>query len=430
MQLQERVLAAVLCSAVGDAIGYRNGQWEFCYSGVKIHQQLAKQFHSVNGIKVTKEDFRLSDDTIMSIATSEALLAAFPRNSQARFTDPTFTDDLDRLMQSFADHYVRSMEDMAGRGPGPMTVSSCRRLKGGTPWNRMPFNKAGGGCGGSMRAAPIGLQLFGESRRPWLVAVGIEAGRITHAHPTGFLGSLAAAAFTAFALEGVAPADWGCKFLAEVIPLATEYLKTTRDWGLVEPAMAPFLRKLSGYLKLRGIQAPGGTPAWPTPFGPAERDAFYTSLSYDGWGGASGDDSVIIAYDAVLGCGGSWEEFLLRGALHGGDSDSTGTIGGAFFGALYGLRSVPAAHYTAMEYHDRLVRVADAISGNVDAIHRLDRVLPLAEAARRRPPAPEAPGAAEPIAKRTRWSVKESLRRHLLRKGTSREKDLAAAQRA
>lgn len=52
MQLQERVLAAVLCSAVGDAIGYRNGQWEFCYSGVKIHQQLAKQFHSVNGVWV------------------------------------------------------------------------------------------------------------------------------------------------------------------------------------------------------------------------------------------------------------------------------------------------------------------------------------------------------------------------------------------
>ncbi len=64
-----------------------------------------------------------------------------------------------------------------------------------------------------------------------------------------------------------------------------------------------------------------------------------------GWGGSSGHDSVIIAYDALLGCKGSWEEFCNRGILHGGvmiitieslidpgDNDSTGAIGGAWFG--------------------------------------------------------------------------------------------------
>jgi ADP-ribosylarginine hydrolase len=30
--------------------------------------------------------------------------------------------------------------------------------------------------------------------------------------------------------------------------------------------------------------------------------------------------------------------------LHGGDSDSTGTIAGAWFGAFYGLDNVPANH--------------------------------------------------------------------------------------
>ena len=54
---------------------------------------------------------------------------------------------------------------------------------------------------------------------------------------------------------------------------------------------------------------------------------------------------MLIAYDAVLACTGSWEEFVLRGVLHGGDCDSTGAIGGAFFGAIYGTKGVNRNHY-------------------------------------------------------------------------------------
>jgi ADP-ribosylarginine hydrolase len=54
---------------------------------------------------------------------------------------------------------------------------------------------------------------------------------------------------------------------------------------------------------------------------------------------------LCFSYDALLGAGSSWEELCLRGALHGGDSDSTGCIAGAWFGALYGLDGVPRNHY-------------------------------------------------------------------------------------
>lgn len=40
---------------------------------------------------------------------------------------------------------------------------------------------------------------------------------------------------------------------------------------------------------------------------------FYKEVSFDGWGGASGHDSVLIAYDALLGCKGNWVEFCHRG---------------------------------------------------------------------------------------------------------------------
>jgi len=40
VKLNERYEASMVLSGVGDAIGYRNGAWEFCDSGADIHSEL------------------------------------------------------------------------------------------------------------------------------------------------------------------------------------------------------------------------------------------------------------------------------------------------------------------------------------------------------------------------------------------------------
>ena len=47
--------------------------------------------------------------------------------------------------------------------------------------------------------------------------------------------------------------------------------------------------------------------------------------------------------------------------FHGGDSDSTGIIAGACYGAMFGLEGVPANNYRHLEYRDRLEKLAELL---------------------------------------------------------------------
>lgn len=99
-------------------------------------------------------------------------------------------------------------------------------------------------------------------------------------------------------------------------------------------------------------------PTFPAKYGVEERDSFYTSLSHSGWGGSSGHDAPMIAYDALLGAGDSWTELAHRAFFHGGDSDSTAAIAACWWGAMYGFRGIASSLYTDLEYRERLEQVA------------------------------------------------------------------------
>ncbi|XP_032868077.1 uncharacterized protein LOC116966041 isoform X1 [Amblyraja radiata] len=125
-----------------------------------------------------------------------------------------------------------------------------------------------------------------------------------------------------------------------------------------EGARSYFENQWKSYLQKRGIADGVSKPIFPKDYGVAERDTFYASVSYAGWGGASGHDAPMIAYDAILGSGASWEELCNRGVFHGGDNDSTGAIAAAWWGAMYGFHGVPTSNHKGVEYQSRLETVA------------------------------------------------------------------------
>ena len=342
--LGERFEACMVLAGVGDAIGYKNGSWEFCRSGQRIHEQL-EVLGGLEKIEVDPRKWMVSDDTVMHLATAEALVSKW--------------DSLPILYPEIAQKYKDCMRDMAGRAPGITCSSSVHQLKPrlSNGW-WIPFNPRGGGCGAAMRSVPIGLLYWKPDDLSSLIAISIESGRMTHNHPTGYLGSLATALLVSYAVQGKPLNEWGAGLMA-TLDQAWEYVeKEGRDVKENKETWEYFSKSWTEYLSLRGIRDGTSEPVFPDKFGVLERDAFYKSVSFCGTGGASGHDAPMIAYDALLGAGESWFEVCKRSMLHGGDSDSTGIIAAACWGAMYGYKGVPAEHYRKLEYVDRLRSLA------------------------------------------------------------------------
>ncbi|XP_032647490.2 uncharacterized protein LOC116831517 [Chelonoidis abingdonii] len=121
----------------------------------------------------------------------------------------------------------------------------------------------------------------------------------------GYLGALASALFTAYAVRGLPLVQWGAGLL-QTLPLAQTYVQ---DAGVdTQPnldAWGYFPQKWVWYLAERGLAEGHGPPRFPSPYGPAERDGIYQTFSLDGWAGRSGHDAPMIAYDALLGSRGA-----------------------------------------------------------------------------------------------------------------------------
>ncbi|KAM4697513.1 ADP-ribosylhydrolase ARH1-like [Rhinophrynus dorsalis] len=338
--------SAMLLSAAGDALGYRNQLWEYCTSGPQIHKEL-QELGGLGNIRVALPDWPISDDTVLHLATAESLGTGKMKEA---------------LYQELAARYVSAMTDMEGRKPGPTSILGTSQLHPGESGGyRIPFNPSATGCGAAMRSMCIGLRFPRPSELSHLVAVSVESGKMTHNHPTGYLGSLASALFTALSVQGVALELWGSR-LMEALPLALQYtLSTERESEYHLEAWEYFRESWERYLSERGLLHGSGPVTFPPSYGPAERDVVYKHWSLDGWAGRSGHDAPMIAYDALLGAGGSWEELCCRAMFHGGDSDSTGVIAGCCWGARYGLSGVPEGNYIELEYRERLESAADTL---------------------------------------------------------------------
>ncbi|XP_053935995.1 ADP-ribosylhydrolase ARH1 isoform X2 [Cuculus canorus] len=204
--------------------------------------------------------------------------------------------------------------------------------------------------------------LLQELAHRYVTAMGDMEGR--KPGPTsilGYLGALAVALFGALGARGEPPECWGAE-LMRVLPLAWDYVESAGVAVADNAAAWPFFGDVwHRYLESRKLLEGHSPPQMPSLPTPAERDVAYLGWALDGWAGRSGHDAPMVALEALLTAGGSWEDLCARGVLHGGDNDSTGTIAAGCWGLRWGLTSIPPGLHCRLEHRGRLR----------DAAHRL-----------------------------------------------------------
>lgn len=352
--MEEKYIACITLAALGDIIGYNNGLYEFneyqnfsqeewgenfIDIGTGYSNQIVFDFINQGGFSQFPIDkLVISDDTIFHLTIIQALIDKFDNHNK-----------LLALIQNNMINTINTPEkkkDMIDvRAIGNVTLNSLLKLEKGMDWHSLAYDPKAGGTGGCMRSMCIGLAYHKLVNRLDLVKLAIDSCRITHNNAIGYLGSFASALFVALAIENIDPQRWIYE-LIDILEsnLIDSHIKTNypQDYEKYNDDKLIFLNKWKQYLDIRFQKHQFIERKIMTI--PSERSKFFhdkfSNLKKVVYPGAGGDDSVIIAYDAFLESKGNWEKLVVYSMLHVGDSDTTGSIAGAFFGAYYGFKNV------------------------------------------------------------------------------------------
>jgi ADP-ribosylglycohydrolase len=294
----EQVLGMIYGLALGDALGGPVEFWDL--KGIR-------ERYGEGGILEPPDPALFTDDTQMTLAVAEALIAAGQ-------------EDLGAIMAAVSREFVawlRSPEN--DRAPGGACLYGARQLEAGVPWWRSgkPNSK---GCGAAMRVAPIGY-LY-QHDLPKLRRVAAASALTTHHHPTARLAAVAAAFLMKLALDRLSPED-----LLPALELETHNQAGDFDQALV---------RLEQALELDS------------------QDAALTHIG-EGW---VAEEAVLMALYCFLKSPDDFVATIRRGANTQGDSDSIASIAGGLSGAYLGFEALPAAWIKRLEKSEYLRDIA------------------------------------------------------------------------
>lgn len=348
--LQKKYEACMVLAALGDIIGYNNGKYEFNQISTSSVESSNKSFdysdflvfhfiYNDGFIKYPTPDMIWSDDTIFHVSLAKALISKYSKSKK------DILDKMEKNMIKLIDTPEKLQNLIELYTIGNQTLISLKSIAEGTDWRTFPYSSKAGGSGGTMRSMCIGLAYNGLNKRQNLIEMSIDSCKITHNNTIAYLGSLACALFIALAIEKKDPKTWVFDLISLLESnIIDDYIQKTypNDFDNYKNDKLVFLEKWQNYVqyrfnKFQFIEKPNMMI-------PSYRSYIYherfSSRKKDIYPGAGGDDSVIIAYDAFLDAKDSWNKLIVYSMLHVGDSDTTGTIAGGFYGAYYGFNNV------------------------------------------------------------------------------------------
>jgi ADP-ribosylarginine hydrolase len=352
-EIEERYIATMLLHALGDTIGFKNGDWEFFPKNTVYGSTLEKlyEFIELGGINnINLKHWNVSDDTILHMSIARSLIMPY--------------NNLDELENNTTKMIIKANDTMQldkknnkNRYIGIAVEKHALMLKDGKKWKDFEFDKMGGGNGSAMRNNCIGLAFFGKNNRDKLIEYAINSSKMTHTNPIGWLGGLSTALLTAFILENIEIQKW----IPEMLQImesknVKKYLNPNNQEEQI--AFEEFIQCWKTYYETRFIR---GTLVKPKSHSNLiQRLIFYNNI-FDvnpmSKMGLSGYAAVIVAYDCLLDAGNNWEKLVIYSMINIFDSDTIGAIAGGLFGTLYGLSNIPPNNLKYIEFKDKLIKI-------------------------------------------------------------------------
>lgn len=335
----------LLGGAVGDALGY---------PVERLTRKEIQQQYGENGITEPVLDEHcgkalISDDTQMTTFTVDGLLWADSRAKEKGIYGYTpcifyaYQKWLYTQTGSFADkNYEFLLEGevlgweglFARRGPGKTsipTLAGCINGKYGTIGNRINNSK---GSGAVMRAAPVGMYFYDDSKMAF--KIGCESGAITHGHssgylPAGFLAYIIAELLSGANLESAVRG--GLSELKEYEGYEETYEAVSRALSLAKSQDASFYRSEQEVSSLIDISAIGR-----------------------GW---TGEEALALAIYCAMRYPGDFAAAMRLAVNHDGNSDTVAAVCGNILGAYLGSLEIPFRWILQVELADLMVHGAD-----------------------------------------------------------------------
>jgi ADP-ribosylglycohydrolase len=193
--------------------------------------------------------------------------------------------------------------------------------------SEQPLNNSKG-CGGIMRAAPVGLA---DVNDPF--GLGCETGALTHGHPSGYLAAGVLALIIHELIRGSS--------LDEAFDAALSALRGRPD-----------SQECAAALEMAIALACEGSPS----------PEMVERLGR----GFVADEALAIAVYCALAAQGDFVAGVRLAVNHGGDSDSTGAITGNILGAMLGVDAIPDHWLERLELREEIAMIADDLLKGYD----------------------------------------------------------------
>lgn len=350
--MENNIKASLCIGSYLDTLGFKNSVWEFNFGnelnslqkGILVMNEIHHNYLSLGGEDIDISEWKASDDTIMMIATKEAV-------------------EKGGGIKNYTTEYLKILPDLKKkiRGSGISTLKNLELLKKN---QNNKYDKSMGGNGAAMRTAYIGLKYYKESDLNKLIEESIVASRLTHNYTIGFLGGFVTAYFCSLALRKIDPFEWS-NMLIDVIPEVDKYMKKTdiskeyeEDKGEFWSLWYKFNEEMINHYEYKSTEFLFASDRYTSlmKYEPAitKENPEYSKF------GASGIGGVIFAYDALLMSYNfnkkkyNFNNLVYFSSLHFGDNDTTGIIAGNWYGAYLGLESFSKDKINMLEFKSKL----------------------------------------------------------------------------